>query len=343
MRKNLIIMLFLLLLGGRSTAQSTSGIYLSSYQFAANTSKLAVVSTLDSLNLQKLSLGGPDASLFFIGKKNTLSIKPAARNVNRPLEIEITAVTSRGNQKQQFTILKDTFIENKVIAHRGAWKNTGATENSIASLNHAVQIGCAGAEFDVHMSSDSILFIHHDPIVQGLKIEETPSATLKTLKLANGETLPTLKEYLAEGMKQQKTKLVLEIKASVISKERGIALTHKVLELVKAMHAEAWVDYISFDYEICKELIKLAPYAKVSYLNGDKSPAELASDHFYGLDYNLKVLQSNPTWIKEAKTNKLHVNVWTVNEEADMDFFLVAGADVITTNEPEFLLKKLSK
>ncbi|MDB5019616.1 MAG: putative glycerophosphodiester phosphodiesterase [Pedobacter sp.] len=343
MRKNLMIMLLLLLFVNSSNAQTNTGIYLSQYQYSANTSKLALVKSQDGIELQKLTLSGPDAALFSIDKKNMLSIKPAARKANRPLQIELTAVTSSGSRKQQFTILKDAFIRNKVIAHRGAWKNTGATENSIASLNYALQIGCEGSEFDVHMSSDSVLFINHDPIIQGMKIEETPSATLKALKLANGETLPTLNQYLSEGMKQQKTRLVLEIKASVISKERGIALSHKVLDLVNEMHAEAWVDYISFDYEICKELIKLAPYAKVSYLNGDKSPAELAADHFYGLDYNLKVLQNHPSWIKEAKANNLHVNVWTVNEDQDMDFFLKEGADVITTNEPELLLKKLNK
>jgi glycerophosphoryl diester phosphodiesterase len=343
MKFNSVIILFLLLASGRTFAQSNLTIYLSRYQYAANSGKLGMVKSLDSVNLKSFRLGGPDAALLSLGKKNNLSVKHAARKANRPLYFEITAVTSSGQQKQQFTVLKDAFNKNKVIAHRGAWKNTGATENSIASLNHAVEIGCEGSEFDVHMSSDSVLFIHHDPIIQGMKIEETPSETLSALKLENGETFPTLNEYLAEGMKQQKTRLVLEIKASVISKARGIALTHKVLELVNDMYAEAWVDYISFDYDICKELIKCAPYARVSYLNGDKSPAELAADHFYGLDYHLKVLQSHPSWIKEAKNNKLNVNVWTVNEEPDMDFFLKEGADVITTNEPELLLKKLGK
>jgi glycerophosphoryl diester phosphodiesterase len=106
------------------------------------------------------------------------------------------------------------------------------------------------------------------------------------------------------------------------------------------MHAEPWVDYISFDYDVCKEVIKMAPYAKVSYLNGDKTPAELAAEHFYGFDYYLKVLRAHPEWIKEAKALNLDVNVWTVNEEADMDFFLQEGANVLTTNEPELLLRK---
>jgi glycerophosphoryl diester phosphodiesterase len=342
MKNKIISLLFLLIISGTTFAQSNDDLYLSGYHYTANSGKVGTVKTLDSLELKSIRLSGPDAASFSI-KNNVISIKPAARKGDKPLHLEVTALTKSGSRKQQFTILKDSFLKNKVIAHRGAWKNTGATENSIASLNHAVQIGCAGSEFDVHMSSDSVLFIHHDPIIQGLKIEETPAATLSAVKLGNGESLPTLKEYLTEGMKQQKTRLVLEIKASVISKESGIALSHKVLDMIKAMRAEAWVDYISFDYDICKEIIKNAPYAHVSYLNGDKSPADLAANGFYGFDYHLKVLQNNPTWIKEAKAKNLDVNVWTVNAETDMDYFLKEGADVITTNEPELLFRKLGK
>lgn len=236
-----------------------------------------------------------------------------------------------------------TFGQTKVVAHRGAWKNTGSPENSIASLKEAIKLGCAGSEFDVHMSADSVLFIHHDPIVQGLSIEKTSSETLMALKLENGEPLPKLSDYLAAGIKQKKTRLVLEIKPSAISKERGIALSHKVMEMVKNMKAASKVDYISFDYEICKEIVKLAPKSTIQYLNGDKSPAELEADHISGLDYNLKVFKQHPEWIKEAKSKKLITNVWTVNDESSMDWLISESVDYMTTNEPELLLSKLKK
>ena len=66
--------------------------------------------------------------------------------------------------------------KNKVIAHRGAWKNTGATENSIGALEHAIKLGCYGSEFDVHMSADSVLYVHHDHAIKGTHIEKTTSA-----------------------------------------------------------------------------------------------------------------------------------------------------------------------
>ncbi|MES2828969.1 MAG: glycerophosphodiester phosphodiesterase family protein [Bacteroidota bacterium] len=243
----------------------------------------------------------------------------------------------------QMALISTTFSQTKTVAHRGAWKNTGAPENSIAALKEAIKMNCAGSEFDVHMSSDSVLFINHDATIQGLAIEKTSSKELSALKLSNGESFPTLKEYLLAGIKQRKTRLVLEIKPSAISKERGIALSHKVLEMVKSLKAETKVDYISFDYEICKELVKLAPKATVQYLNGDKSPAELKADGISGFDYNLKVLKLHPEWIKEAKDRKLITNVWTVNDEQSMDWLISESVDYITTNEPEILLKKLKK
>ena len=97
----------------------------------------------------------------------------------------------------------------RVIAHRGAWKNTGLPENSIAALKQAIALGCYGSEFDVHMSSDSVLFVHHDPMIQSVYLEKTAAAQLETLKLGNGENLPTLETYLRAGEFQQATRLVL--------------------------------------------------------------------------------------------------------------------------------------
>jgi glycerophosphoryl diester phosphodiesterase len=341
MKFPLILVVFQLLLAGNISAQNKP-LYLTNYTYSPANRLVGAIQAADGTTINLITLSGRDARKVSVNDKHELSVNSGAAKANE-LHVVVDAVTASGNLKQEVTLLKDQFIRNKVIAHRGAWKNTGATENSIASLIHAVKIGCSGTEFDVHMSSDSVLFIHHDATIQGLKIEETPSAKLREIKLENGEVFPTLKEYLTEGMKQYRTRLVLEIKPSIISKERAIALTRRTIALVNELKAQAWVDYISFDYDVCKEVIKLAPYAKVSYLNGDKSPSELAANHFYGLDYYLKVLKNKPEWIAEAKANGIFVNVWTVNEEEDMDYFLKEGADVITTNEPELLLKKLQK
>ena len=289
--------------------------------------------------IKSVGITGEHSDGFTIGKNHGLSIRPDKLKPGTEwFDITLTVKTSNGKLSKEFRIVKDEFIHNKVIAHRGAWKNTNAPENSIAALNHAVAMGCEGSEFDVHMSADSLTVVNHDNSIQGVSIAKTNAKELLTIKLANGEPLPTLENYLKAGMVQNKTKLILEIKPSELGKESSIALSRKVVALVEKLQAQAWVDYISFDYGACLEVMKLAPYAKVAYLRGDKTPAELAADHFFGLDYNFSVLQKNPGWIDDAKNKKLTINVWTVNDKPALEEFLKKGVDFITTNEPELLL-----
>ncbi|RAK00243.1 glycerophosphoryl diester phosphodiesterase [Larkinella arboricola] len=229
----------------------------------------------------------------------------------------------------------------KVIAHRGAWKAAGVPENSLASLRRAIQLGCSGSEFDVQMAADSVLLIHHDNSVNGIPIETTPSARLSGVKLSNGEALPTLAAFLTEGLKQTKTRLMLEIKGSRVSKERSLATARKAVELVKALKAQALVDYSSFDYEVCKHILTLDPAARVSYLNGDQPPGQLVADKFSGLSYNYAILTLKPDWIRDAKERKLAVTVWTVNDRISMQWFVDQYVDFITTDEPELLFEIL--
>jgi len=329
-----------------STVMAQNKIMLSNYTYAPGQTNIGkVVVSKATATEPKFKLVGESARNFKIDKTNNLIISKALATQNQSQwhDVVMEANTGDGIIRDTLRVVKDDFIRNQVIAHRGAWKNTGATENSIAALQHAIKLGCAGSEFDVHMSSDSVLFIHHDPEVENTPIEKTSAAELTKLKLSNGENLPTLEAYLQEGTKQNRTRLILEIKPSVISKERSLALAQKVVEMVCQNKAQGWVDYISFDYDILKKVLALDLYAKVAYLNGDKTPAELAQDKFYGFDYHFKVLQKNENWLAEAHQKKLTVNSWTVNDTALMDWLLANKADFITTNEPEILLQKVKQ
>lgn len=231
------------------------------------------------------------------------------------------------------------FHDNKVIAHRGAWKASSNPQNSIASLREAVMLDCEGSEFDVWMTKDEVLVVNHDPDFLGMAVESSTYAELATLQLPNGESIPTVEAYLQEGVKQRHTKLIFEIKTSQISKARSLQLAERSVQLVHELGAEDRVEYIAFDYDVCLKIMEKDPAAKVAYLNGDKTPAELKSAGFYGLDYNIRVLRQNPHWIKEAHDLGLTVNVWTVNKKEDMLWLLEQQVDFITTDEPELLLE----
>lgn len=257
--------------------------------------------------------------------------------------IEMKAKRGQWKKESTFVLLKDQFEQNKVVAHRGAWKNTGVPENSLAALTASFDLACAGSEFDVHLSADSVLFVHHDANRGGVFLEKTKAAELRQIKLSNGEALPLLSDFLEKGMEQNKTKLVLELKPSVISAERSLLLAQKAVAAVRKAKAEAWIIYISFDYALLLEILRLDPFAKVAYLKGDVAPEKLAADKMYGLDYNAAVLQSKKDWIAKAKSLGLTTNVWTVNDPVLMDHFLGQGIDFITTNEPEMALQKQTR
>ena len=101
-----------------------------------------------------------------------------------------------------------------IVAHRGFWncEEAGYAKNSIAALRCAQEAGFWGSEFDVNMTSDGVLLVYHDSDVEGKKIEKHPYAEFKDFKIKNGETIPTIDEFLEQGKKYPETMLVYELK-----------------------------------------------------------------------------------------------------------------------------------
>lgn len=229
----------------------------------------------------------------------------------------------------------------RVVAHRGAWKNTGVPQNSVASLQAAIDLKCFASECDVWMTSDSVLVVHHDPDFFGLPIEQTPYKELCVKKHTNGEVIPTLDQLLAMIAAQNHTRLVVEVKPSRIGLQRTLTVAKRAFQQVQEFGVADKVDYISFSYDACLQWKKLVPEANVAYLNGDRAPSAIKSDGLWGIDYNHARLILNPDWIPEAKKLGLTINVWTVNDENLMKRFIESDVDFITTDEPELLLRLL--
>jgi len=136
-------------------------------------------------------------------------------------------------------------------------------------------------------------------------------------------------------MKQHKTRLVLEIKTSIIDKARTLKTTEMTVAMVNKLKAQKLVDYICFDYDAGKLIHKLAPKADIAYLNGDIAPDQVKKDGYTGIDYHFNVFKEHPEWIEEAHKIGISVNVWTVNTDDDIRNALNQKVDFITTNEPE--------
>lgn len=231
--------------------------------------------------------------------------------------------------------------DTKVVAHRGFWRTAGSDQNSIASLLKADSLGAWGAEFDVWRASDGVLVLNHDGVHDGHVVQNTPSTVLTTLKLANGETMPTLDAYLAAA-KRTKVHLVLELKphATPEAETEAAALTVKAVEAAKLSKR---VTYITFSRHAMEELIRLAPKNDVLYLGGDISPEELEKLGAAGGDYNHGVYLKHPEWLEYMKQHGMISNIWTVNHPVDMIWAMRQQIDFLTTDRPELFLKLQGK
>ena len=224
--------------------------------------------------------------------------------------------------------------QTEVIAHRGFWKSEGSAQNSITALDKAFDSGVYGSEFDVLMTKDGVLVVNHDDIFQGFDIQESMYKDIAELTLSNGETLPTLQEYLERGKELGELQLILELKPLKTKKAEDEAV-EKIIAMVNKLEITGFVDYISFSLNICKQFKRFDPEAEVSYLNGDLSPKQIADSGLSGIDYHYSVLlEKHPEWIDEAHELDLSVNVWTVNDPEMMKILIKKGVDYITTDEP---------
>lgn len=237
-----------------------------------------------------------------------------------------------------FALLATVIIQaqTQVIAHRGFWDTPGSAQNSIASLVKADSIGCYGAEFDVWLTKDNQLVVNHDSSFKGRFMEKSNASRLTKLHLSNGETLPTLQEYLARA-RELHIRLILELKKHGSDKRETQAI-EQIVAMVREMGLEDRMEYITFSLHATKEFIRLAPAGTPVYnLDGKLSPKELKEMGCAGPDYHYSVFKKHPEWIQECHDLGMKVNAWTVNKKEDMEWLIGQKADFITTDHPVLL------
>lgn len=221
----------------------------------------------------------------------------------------------------------------KPVAHRGYWTPEGSAQNSRSSLRNAIALGTFGSECDVWMTTDKAMVINHDETLNGVSLYKNNYATVKNLRLSNGEGLPALNEFL-DIVKGTDTKLIIEVKTHATSANTQAAAA-EAIACVERRSMQSGVAFIAFDYGTCQYIASRG--YPVQYLNGDKSPAEL--DNGISLDYHYSKFQQNPNWIAEAHSRGQVVNGWTINSSADIAWFNRIGGDWLTTDLPEVAVK----
>ena len=227
----------------------------------------------------------------------------------------------------------------KVIAHRGYWTAPGSAQNSLTSFSKADSIGVYGSEIDVWLTADDRLIVNHDRVYKGTDIdmEKATAREIMQIVLPNGtENIPSLDQYLDLVASKPDTRLILEMK-SLSDLNREDLAAEKIVRALRRHGVLDRTDIIAFSINACLAFKKLIPDTKIYYLNGDLPPKSIKKLGLAGIDYSMGALRRHPEWVKQAHDLGLEVNVWTVDSEEDMRYFIDLGVDYITTDYPERL------
>ncbi|MCB0743237.1 MAG: hypothetical protein KDC67_04985 [Ignavibacteriae bacterium] len=236
-----------------------------------------------------------------------------------------------------------------VVAHRGAWKEFNLPENSIASLNKAIEIGSNISECDIQLTKDLQVVIFHDEMVRGKYIKEQTYSELSQFSLSNGEKIPLLSTYL-DIVIENKFKLWLDIKS--LSELAGnnawsIKAGEEAAKVIENKNAQQYVSFIVGRMEVLDKCIGFAKGNwECAYMNADFTSAQFVSKGYSWANFSFeKFYQNNTTnnsqLITDYTSKKIKVSVYTIDDNTVMDWFLDQNSIyAISTNLPFKLLSK---
>ena len=237
----------------------------------------------------------------------------------------------------------------KIIAHKG-YHPGEIPENSLAALKEAQKLDVYGSEFDVYRTADGKVVVYHDRTlsVNGVSknVFDCTYEELQTVRLSNGENIPTLEQFLEQGKQAPQMKLICEIKYhndgnGTTSGEKTVAAAEACHAIVSAAGMTSQVEYISVNAAALKRLAVLSPGVMLQDVNSDHpmDRATAVAAGIKGINYDFNKLTD--AQIADAHEKGMVVGTWTVDKEEDMRTMINRGVDFITTNEPVLLQQVL--
>jgi glycerophosphoryl diester phosphodiesterase len=151
----------------------------------------------------------------------------------------------------------------RVLAHRGA--SGEAVENSLAAFELARRQGADGVELDIHTTLDGRLIVHHEPVVPGVGlIREQLLPALRSVRLPNGEAIPTLEEALS---------VLADLEVWIEVKALPAASDSALLGVIAAAPSPDRCAIHSFDHRIIARLGLESPALRMGILS-DSYPVD---------------------------------------------------------------------
>ncbi len=227
----------------------------------------------------------------------------------------------------------------KLVAHRGFYTTPGSDENTISALQNAQKLGLYGVEFDVNLTADGELIVIHGPKVNDrLDAQRDTYAEIRQVVLPNGNRIPTLREWLVEGKKDPKTKLILELKKHA-SPEIETGIVERIVAMCRELDMLEQMEFTSFSRHACREFVRLAPQNATLYLSsslGTPVDAETAvKEGFRGLSYSMYVFMNRPEMVDRMNELGIESTLWIVDNEEVADWAVRHNVTCISSNYPD--------
>ncbi|WP_010522191.1 glycerophosphodiester phosphodiesterase [Aquimarina agarivorans] len=222
------------------------------------------------------------------------------------------------------------------IGHRGA--KALVDENTIASIEKAIELGVDAVEIDIHKCATGELVVMHDETVKRTtngkgKIVNLSFSELSMLRTEHMHKIPTLAEVLM--VCQGKCKLHIELKGKGTAKAACFLIEATVAQN-KWTYDQLCVS--SFDAKRLNKIKARNGNIKVGLITESKTSKALAvavNNNYDNIYIFHEKLRSR--FVRMAKQKNLNVYAWTVNKPADIKKMQALEISGIISDNPDLL------
>ena len=219
-----------------------------------------------------------------------------------------------------------------LTGHRGAAKLE--PENTLLSIQTAIDLGVDQIEIDVHLTRDQHLVVIHDTTVdrttdgQGAVADFTLTE-IKQLDAGKGQRIPTLQEV----MELVRGKVILQIEL------KGPDTAAPVIHAVEQNGMESEVLLTSFVHERLYEAGQLNPNLRLGALWADPPPDACEQAVDMGAEaIHIQHLKIDPQLVETAHAHGLKIRAWNPDTVEEIQHAIDLGVDAIGSNRPDLLI-----